>query len=76
MSAADNRAGDEAPPRIGLHAAWAARGFAAAVVPIIPPGAPLAPGSVIAPDKLGKLPGRRGGDGLCLLYTSPSPRDS
>lgn len=42
---------------------WAARGFACALLPIIPPGAKIAPGFTVPAAAIGKMPGAKNGRG-------------
>jgi RecA-family ATPase len=60
---------------------WAAAGFGPELIPIIPPGATLSPMSGIKPEHLGKIPGRRNGQGVWAGFrwedypTSPQDLD-
>ncbi len=62
------------------HSDWAARGFGHALVPIIPPRAPLAPRSQDLATERGKVPGLRRRDGAWHGYdwrgeAPPAPAD-
>ena len=70
--------GTEAHP---TFAKWKAAGFGDHLIPIIPPGAKLAPGSRLSPDRIGKVPGILKADGCGWLGktgwgTAPPPTDA